>query len=65
MTAPTSDKKTTRRGRDTTSAKRQSKRYARLKALVLAAGWQSRAELDTAFLNGVVAVPQNPEKEQS
>ena len=58
MTAPTSEKKTTRRGRDTTGAKRQQKRYAQLKALVLAAGWQSRAELDTAFLNGVVAVPK-------
>jgi hypothetical protein len=43
---------------DTTGAKRQSKRYAQLKALVLAAGWQSRAELDTALLNGVVAIPK-------
>jgi hypothetical protein len=57
MTAPTS-KPTGRRGRDTTGAKRQQQRYEQLKALVLAAGWQSRAELDTAFLNGVVAIPK-------
>jgi hypothetical protein len=52
------DKKTLRRGRDTTGARRQQQRYAQLKALVLAAGWQSRAELDTGFLNGVVAIPK-------
>lgn len=46
---------------DTTGAKRQQQRYAQLKALVLAAGWQSRAELDTAFLNGAVAIPKKQE----
>jgi hypothetical protein len=50
---------------DTTGAKRQSKRYGDLKPLLLAKGWSSEAALRTAFLNGVVAVPQNPEKEQS
>ncbi len=60
-----SDKKTTRRGRDTTGAKRQQQRYAQLKALLLAAGWGSEAALRTAFLNGAVAIPQKPEKERS
>lgn len=57
-----SDKKTTRRGRDTTGAKRQSKRYQDLKRRILAAGWTSQAALLTAFKKGVVAVPQNPDK---
>ncbi len=50
---------------DTTGAKRQSKRYQDLKRRILAAGWTSQAALLTAFEKGVVAVPLNPEKEQS
>jgi hypothetical protein len=50
---------------DTTGAKRQSKRYGDLKPLLLAKGWSSEAALRTGFLNGVVAVPQNPEKEKN
>jgi hypothetical protein len=46
---------------DTTGAKRQSKRYGDLKPLLLAAGWSSEAALRTGFLNGVVAVPLNPD----
>ena len=50
---------------DTTGARRQSKRYGDMKPLLLAAGWSSEAALRTGFLNRVVAVPLNPEKEQS
>jgi hypothetical protein len=45
---------------DTTQANRQQKRYYRLKAAVVAAGWQSIAELETAMLDGVVDVPAKP-----
>lgn len=43
---------------DTTGAKRQQERRQKLKALLLSAGWQSREALDTAFLNGSVAIPR-------
>lgn len=46
---------------DTTGAKRQKQRYDQLKALVLASGWKSLAELETAYLNKTVAVPGKPE----
>jgi hypothetical protein len=46
---------------DTTQASRQKQRYARLKAAVLAAGWSSIAELETAMLTGAVDVPQKPQ----
>jgi hypothetical protein len=49
---------------DTTGAKRQSKRYGDLKPLLLAAGWSSEAALRTGFLNGVVAVPLNPNRDE-
>jgi len=45
---------------DTTQADRQQRRYQRLKTAVQAAGWSSVAELESAMLNGWVAVPQRP-----
>jgi hypothetical protein len=45
---------------DTTQSDRQKQRYARLKAAVVAAGWSSIAELETAMLTGAVDVPQKP-----
>ncbi len=47
------------------SKQRQQKRKEQIDTLVKAAGWSSVAALLTAFKNGDVPIPQNPEKKQS
>jgi len=41
-------------------ADKQKRRYQQLKERVMAAGWQSIAEMETAMIHDVVAVPRKP-----
>lgn len=45
---------------DTTGAPRQKTRYYKFKAVVVDAGWESISEMETAMINGIVAVPRKP-----
>ena len=45
--------------------RRTNERRARIHALIVAAGWKNESALLTAFGNGIVEVPRNPDAPQA